>query len=666
MKNKKMFIALGLCVSLSLSGCGGVFKAGERINQVGKLVSAIRHLGGSDTPDDYPIYASEVEPDSESSDWDDESQTDDYTTEESESPETESQTESTEQETAQKKWKYADRLVALHGNEIFAEDELGNIVSLGEIYCKEDEYVGNVISYGDDLLYFATRSVYDGYTYHTYMDLYSYNTGEMLYSIEAYSINWIVEDDGLAFYYTAYVNDENIYEWYQVDGDEKYNYTVTRTHQDKSDTLRYFDGNPLSVYSGIRWMGANDNIYVLGDESHIDVYAEDGKALESLELKHPFTYLIDISERGMVYSYSQSMDDSYYRYNYQYIFYDFDTKEEVELGSFDSEENKSIQVASMIGNKIYYFIVDNSEYGRSKETAYVYDIDAGKNSFLFENVELPGQYYDEQLGPNYFATNGERVLYAADAGKKACWNVIEENGSTTETGVDAFAYRVLQYGSVEDKSKTYHSDAIDKDVFRYCIDTFRFDTSDPGVEKINKSLNKYYKECVAYAKDSAEKAMNDAASGEGWFDYEPYSYEVSISNVREIGTKYYGVDFGLYEYWGGAHGMPYVEYLVYDKETGKKVHFLDLYKGSEEEMKDIVARYTVDDWVNGEDPYRYYGWDSEANAYAAFYEMIDKNMCVRLDEDCAVFIYPPYAVGPFASGFIDVAIPYSELGIEMK
>ena len=92
----------------------------------------------------------------------------------------------------------------------------------------------------------------------------------------------------------------------------------------------------------------------------------------------------------------------------------------------------------------------------------------------------------------------------------------------------------------------------------------------------------------------------------------------------------------------------------------------DLYKGDEESFKEIVVKYSLDDWKKGNNGYyEEYDPDREGEMRKTFEEFASIDMEMHFNNDSVSVVYQPYCVGPYASGFIEIKIPYEELGINM-
>ena len=84
---------------------------------------------------------------------------------------------------------------------------------------------------------------------------------------------------------------------------------------------------------------------------------------------------------------------------------------------------------------------------------------------------------------------------------------------------------------------------------------------------------------------------------------------------------------------------------------------------SEEEFRTLAAEYTVADYL-GENGVLYFEIEEDA-LYDAVYEYAGFDCQMYLGADGVVVEYYPYHLGPYASGIIEVTVPYEELGLKL-
>jgi len=195
----------------------------------------------------------------------------------------------------------------------------------------------------------------------------------------------------------------------------------------------------------------------------------------------------------------------------------------------------------------------------------------------------------------------------------------------------------------------------------------------PGAEKINAGLQDMYHSFYEQGESMAESAENDffgEDADEYMSEIPGYSFTFSFSDVSEPVKNYLQICFDGYEYYGGAHGMPFQVFCLFDTRTGERKKIKDLFPGTEDAFRDIVADYTLEDWKkDGELYYESYtagDEEQEKTQRATFRESASFDMDVSFGKDGITVYYSPYAVGPYAAGFIPVEIPYGALGFTLQ
>ncbi len=104
----------------------------------------------------------------------------------------------------------------------------------------------------------------------------------------------------------------------------------------------------------------------------------------------------------------------------------------------------------------------------------------------------------------------------------------------------------------------------------------------------------------------------------------------------------------MYEYTGGAHGSHSYAVFNYDKKTGKKLTLDDILASPNvlNTLHDIAARQLSEKGID----YDEVGIAPEKKNWQLWY----------VDGDNIVFIFPPYAVAPYAYGRQDVVVSMRE------
>ncbi|MGN0347700.1 MAG: DUF3298 domain-containing protein [Lachnospiraceae bacterium] len=198
----------------------------------------------------------------------------------------------------------------------------------------------------------------------------------------------------------------------------------------------------------------------------------------------------------------------------------------------------------------------------------------------------------------------------------------------------------------------------------------------PNAEIINRVLDEYFRAKMEYAENAIASVLNDFS------DY--HSCNDSAFSYKQTGDGYFGgateftflkdgeehtylqiYEYG-YEYWGGSHGYPIREYLVFSEETGEKVDLGQVLGVDEDVFSTLAAEYTLQDYrIRTErEEYLYYDYGEE-ELYQNAFDSAGFAAVNALAAEGVVVMYSPYDLGPYASGYIEVLIPYEEFDVTL-
>lgn len=134
----------------------------------------------------------------------------------------------------------------------------------------------------------------------------------------------------------------------------------------------------------------------------------------------------------------------------------------------------------------------------------------------------------------------------------------------------------------------------------------------------------------------------------------------SLNYSLSAAPKYWGHigDFELFEvtsyvYWGGAHGMPYSEYVVLDSKTKRRVGLDDLLIAKEKPKFEALAYDAYKQWVTQ--------FNEDIEAYEKSWPFFLSSN-VSLTDKGMVLKYQAYDIAPYAYGLPELVIPYNKLG----
>lgn len=116
-------------------------------------------------------------------------------------------------------------------------------------------------------------------------------------------------------------------------------------------------------------------------------------------------------------------------------------------------------------------------------------------------------------------------------------------------------------------------------------------------------------------------------------------------------------DFELFEihsyvFTGGAHGMPYSEYLIFDQQTKKTIQLADMLQPNKKSRFNALAYSAYKEWVKTVD-------EDVASYEKSWPFTLSDN--VTLTDQSIDIRYQHYSIGPYAYGMPVLSIPYSQL-----
>lgn len=192
-------------------------------------------------------------------------------------------------------------------------------------------------------------------------------------------------------------------------------------------------------------------------------------------------------------------------------------------------------------------------------------------------------------------------------------------------------------------------------LYAYYIEGFTLNGSMPGDEAINVQLQEITDSMIG----------NAAAVGMDEEEYHEEEYYMEGSVTCEVDLSYYndryiGLLWSGYDYYSGAaHGMPYKDFRLYDRETGEELYLDDILATSEEELNAIVTRMFEE--RHGGDEIWEWGLDyiSENAGFLEDHHL--KAGDYYLTDEGLVYYFGAYEVASYAEGMPEVLIPYDEL-----
>lgn len=273
-----------------------------------------------------------------------------------------------------------------------------------------------------------------------------------------------------------------------------------------------------------------------------------------------------------------------------------------------------------------------------------------------------------KIGKNVF-------LYQKMNGYNLEWYAAYFDGHQTATGACISEVESAKFGTVMQDVQSYydkeHGDPLK--YYQYSIDRFRLkDGAVKNSAKIGLRLEELYfefeDECVK--NEEANRSMVEDDANREWLreTKENATDEMQFISAKMINDRYFQVTFEYLTYFEHAMHAEYAyTYRLFDTETGDEAGIKDLYPGTQEEYKKLVADYTYEYWKNApEDVFiTPYSEDEDEGMYKDFYNSVNYELEVDFGKDSFTVYYGPHMYTLINVGELGITIPYSDAGIKL-
>lgn len=323
----------------------------------------------------------------------------------------------------------------------------------------------------------------------------------------------------------------------------------------------------------------------------------------------------------------------------------------------------------------------DSDYGTPTYYVYRKDIKVGSDTELVYSMTThPGMDSLVSAGISGFTVLGDDIFFVGDNTVETGWfKYSGKDKMVTDIQEVLKTYSYFDYCTMDVERRVVTCPECGKAVSSFYIEyPVLLDSLGENVAKINELIKDEAMAAADMADDAAEYELSQyPCDGHEW-GYE--TNEIHFTNIRFLdeNKRYLTFDEEGYWYGGGAHGQECLYHFLIDMQEGEIIDFLDLYKRTPEEFKITLASYVSADYSRreyeeGSTPYFA---ESVEELYDTVYEMVLPEMFkanfgmygpgVSYNESTITFEFEPYNLGPYASGYICIDIPYGELGISLE
>lgn len=283
---------------------------------------------------------------------------------------------------------------------------------------------------------------------------------------------------------------------------------------------------------------------------------------------------------------------------------------------------------------------------------------------LFTVEEEPGMTNDFSMYGNFYVTGNQAYCqqfkdYGVYLGEKTLDAAAGEEVTLLEPVL--FQSPIRELGHVEAQSETLKSADGSRELGSVYAERLVFDGENDAVEAMNQTMQELQASVLSAARTDA---MNLDTEMSGDAAQPVYSMALTIDGdnaITYLDDHYVCVRADGYEYTGGAHGTPFRQYFVFDRETGARLSLSDVLENPVEELQAKVgaAFRELAEKTN-------FAFESPEDLEHTVADGISYESPFYLSETGVVFYYAPYEIASYAEGFPEVTIPYSELEMRIE
>ena len=300
---------------------------------------------------------------------------------------------------------------------------------------------------------------------------------------------------------------------------------------------------------------------------------------------------------------------------------------------------------------------------------------------LFTVEEEPGMTNDFSMYGNFYVTGNQAYCqqfkdYGVYLGEKTLDDAA--GGEATLLEPVLFQSPIRELGHVEAQSETLKSADGSRELGSVYAERLVFDGEGDAVEAMNQTMQELQASVLSAARTDSmnldtEMSIDTAESDGSEEETLPqeadaaqpvYSMALTIDGddaITYLDDHYVCVRADGYEYTGGAHGTPFRQYFVFDRETGARLSLSDVVENPVEELQTKVgaAFRELAEKTN-------FAFESPEDLEHTVADGISYESPFYLSETGVVFYYAPYEIASYAEGFPEVTIPYSELEMRIE
>lgn len=338
--------------------------------------------------------------------------------------------------------------------------------------------------------------------------------------------------------------------------------------------------------------------------------------------------------------------------------YDVETLEKTLL--FESLENPLL--LQYRDGYLYYVVDSPSQLVSSDKTFYRVSGENEAPEKVAEMKDEPGMTGILNGYGNFFAA--EDGIYCQKSSEygvyigKSAYGTEEEPRLLTPV---LYQSPIQSLGHVEAETKISSCACGELEAAEVYAETLVFDGESEAAARMSRTLKERQQEIIAYGETMKEALGEDWIHDDGGAgNSHKATLSFEIGDITFLNSRYCCIETIGYEYSGGAHGTPFKEYFVFDRETGERLGLSDILENSQEELQAMVGKAfrALNEKTN-------FAFESPEDLEHTVSDDVSYDSEFYLTEEGIAFYYSPYEIAPYAEGFPEVVIPYRDLEIKI-
>lgn len=291
------------------------------------------------------------------------------------------------------------------------------------------------------------------------------------------------------------------------------------------------------------------------------------------------------------------------------------------------------------GDAYYGVYYSRRGFQAPKENGYYW---AGKEQGSYHQIAFDGKKLQENIIAKISYGNDNNLVYEI-AGKKVNekefqhWKKENFDNLKTIATYDELPIRI--YNDVKINTKTWTKSYKEGLDLSYTYPKIKGESQ--TAKKINTFFSQQRKQWVAEHVSVKKAAKEDESHYFDHVDYVIVYQDAELINIMQTGHRYYG----------GGHGMPYRMSTIFSVETGEVVTPMDILEKNKTEINEHVKQRYLEKWEQEK---------AESGLFEP--EMMEEELNTDFVNEKLYYLYegklifwtPPYRLGSFAAGFIEV------------